>query len=354
MQKNLTIILMILLYSCGGDDSTSPSNESKYHSNDEAFLSQLIESGGIERDTLINRITVESVEISGEEYDRIIEMNLTDLELDNLPSSIGDLQFLEELDLSNNYFSDLPEELCEVYGNGVVLKIENNLLCDPTTITHCILDQIKVKFEEQNCESVFHDEEFEFIMEFIGANEADTLSEEIFGRVKWDWNENDSTMINNKGQHINRIIEIEWNSMEVDSIPETIQKLKYLKSFELENNLLRYLPSGITSLSQLEDLQIYNNLLAELPFFIGNMTQLSNFEANNNLLETIPESIGDLVNLTTLTLQNNNITTLPESLCNILDSELSINLVCNLLDSNLEGTVPECVQDYLGNQNCGQ
>ena len=84
------------------------------------------------------------------------------------------------------------------------------------------------------------------------------------------------------------------------------------------------------------------------------MTQLSNFEANNNLLETIPESIGDLVNLTTLTLQNNNITTLPESLCNILDTELSINLVCNLLDSDVEGTVPECVQVYLGNQNCGQ
>ena len=71
MQKNLSMILIFVMYSCGGDDSTSPSNESKYHSNDEAFLSQLIESGGIERDTLINRITVDSVEISGEEYDRI-------------------------------------------------------------------------------------------------------------------------------------------------------------------------------------------------------------------------------------------------------------------------------------------
>ena len=102
MQKTLSMILIFVMYSCGGDDSTSPSNESKYHSNDEAFLSQLIESGGIERDTLINRIIVESVEISGEEYDRIIEMDLSGLELDNLPSSIGDLQFLEELDLSNN------------------------------------------------------------------------------------------------------------------------------------------------------------------------------------------------------------------------------------------------------------
>ena len=74
MQKNLTIILIILLYSCGGDESTNPSGESKYHSNDEAFLSQLVEISGIERDTLINRITVEAVEISGsgEEYDRII------------------------------------------------------------------------------------------------------------------------------------------------------------------------------------------------------------------------------------------------------------------------------------------
>ena len=85
MQKNLTIILVILLYSCGWDESTNPSVESQYHSNDEDFLSQLVEISGIERDTLINRITAEAVNISGEEYDRIIEMNLSGLELDNLP-----------------------------------------------------------------------------------------------------------------------------------------------------------------------------------------------------------------------------------------------------------------------------
>ena len=77
MQKNLTIILMIILYSCRGDDSTSPPSEPKYHSNDEAFLSQLIDISGIERDTLINRITSEFVEISGEEYKRIIEIDLS-------------------------------------------------------------------------------------------------------------------------------------------------------------------------------------------------------------------------------------------------------------------------------------
>ena len=51
---------------------------------------------------------------------------------------------------AGNVDTYLPEELCEVYGNGVVLKIENNLLCDPTTIIHCILDQIKVKLFEQD------------------------------------------------------------------------------------------------------------------------------------------------------------------------------------------------------------
>ena len=347
MQKNLTIILMILLYSCGGDDSTSPSNESKYHSNDEAFLSQLIESGGIERDTLINRITVESVEISGEEYDRIIEMDLSGLALDNLPSSIGDLQFLEELDLSNNYFSDLPEELCEVYGNGVVLKIENNLLCDPTGITHCILNEVTVDFEKQNCTQIKHDQEMDFLLQFINENNLDSISATIFDNVTWSWSDTDSALTSDEKQ-IERIVEIKWINHGILSIPGTIQHLKFLTQLELEENKLSILPAELKWLKNLKDLQIHDNLLVALPEFIGDMSNLISLDIHNNLLTSLPNSVANLQNLTFLNVGNNKLNVLPEDLCGLAELQ-SINLECNDLDSTSED-VASCFEGLLGSQ----
>jgi len=348
MQKKLTFILMIIFYSCGGDKSTNPSGESKYHSNDEDFLSQLVEISGIERDTLINRITVEAVEISGsgEEYDRIIEMDLSSLELDNLPSSIGDLQYLEELDLSNNVFSDLPEELCEVYDNGVVLNVENNLLCDPTKITHCILDQIKVDFEKQNCTKVKYDQEMDFLLQFIRDNNLDSISTNIFDDIRWSWSETDSTLTSD-GKQVERIIDIKWIDYGISSIPGTIQHLEFLQQMELEANNLTSLPSELKKLHRLQDLQIHNNSLIALPAFIGNLDSLVSLDIHNNQLTGLPESIGNLNKLEFLNIGNNSITSLPDTLCGLYLNGLDINIECNELD---ETSVPSCLINELGSQ----
>ena len=346
MQKNLTIILMIILYSCRGDDSTSPPSESKYHSNDEAFLSQLIDISGIERDTLINRITSEFVEISGEEYKRIIEMDLSGLELNNLPSSIGDLQYLEELDLSNNYFSDLPEELCDVYGNGVVLNIENNLLCNPTTITHCILDQIKVDFEKQSCTKVKYDQEMDFLLQFIRDNNLDAISTNIFDDIEWSWSGTDSVLTSD-GKQVERIKDIKWIAYGISSIPGTIQHLEFLQQMELEGNNLSILPAELKYLKRLIDLQIHDNNLIALPEFIGNLDDLVSLDIHNNQLTELPLSIGSLSKLETLNIGNNKITSLPDTLCGLYENGLDINIECNELD---ESNVPSCLFNELGSQ----
>ena len=91
MQKYIAVLFTLLFYSCGEKNSANPSNETRYHSDDETFISQLIEANGIERDTLINRIIVETIIVAGDKYDRIIKMDISGLELDILPSSIGDL-----------------------------------------------------------------------------------------------------------------------------------------------------------------------------------------------------------------------------------------------------------------------
>ena len=88
-----------------------------------------------------------------------------------------------------------------------LLKIENNLLCDPTTITHCILDQIKVDFEKQSCTKVKYDQEMDFLLQFIRDNNLDSISTNIFDDIEWSWSETDSVLTSD-GKQVERIKDI--------------------------------------------------------------------------------------------------------------------------------------------------
>ncbi|MDP6570637.1 MAG: hypothetical protein QGF57_05295, partial [Candidatus Marinimicrobia bacterium] len=175
MKSMYLLTLFVVVFSCGGDSSTAPSGPS-YHSNEETFLNELTSLNSLEADSLEGRITLDDPEVTGENYDRIVALDLSGLDISELPSSVGGLEYIKELNLSGNQLSDLPGELCTIYSNGgVSINIDNNLLCDPTGITHCILGEIKVDFEKQNCTKVKHDQEMDFLLQFINENSLDSL-----------------------------------------------------------------------------------------------------------------------------------------------------------------------------------
>ena len=127
MKRLLTIFFILIFYSCGKNSSTNPSTGPNYHSDDNSFITELVNLNTLSMDSLNNRITVLSVESSNEKYDRIVTMDLSNLGLEYLPTTITNLTNLEDLDLSNNLFSNFPSELCEVANQLNTLKIEKNL-----------------------------------------------------------------------------------------------------------------------------------------------------------------------------------------------------------------------------------
>ena len=353
MKSMYLLTLLVLVLSCGGDSSTAPTGP-KYHSNEETFLNELISLNAIEADSLNGRITLDTPEVSVENYDRIIALDLSGLNITELPSSVGGLEYIKELNLSGNHLSDLPEGLCIVHSNGgVSINIDNNLLCDPTGITHCILGEIKVDFEKQNCTKVKHDQEMDFLLQFINENSLDSFSSTIFENVTWEWK--DSVLTNDEKQ-VERITEIKWVNLGISSLPGTIQHLEYLVSLELEENKLSVLPAEIKWLISLEILQAHDNQLVSLPAFIGNLTNLKYFDVQNNLLMSLPESLKNLSNLQLFNVGDNQITSLSDNLCT-LTTVTALNLECNDLDSS-SGEVADCFKDFLGSQlndpNCGE
>ena len=104
MQKNLTIILVILLYSCGDDSSTNPPSI-EYHTDDQNFINDLASVNSmLDTETIENGITKIEVDTEGVKFFKIKKLYMGSMNLDSIPSSIGDLDSLTILMLNNNKF----------------------------------------------------------------------------------------------------------------------------------------------------------------------------------------------------------------------------------------------------------
>jgi len=107
---------------------------------------------------------------------------------------------------------------------------------------------------------------------------------------------------------------------------------------------------------RLNDFGLTNNQLTSLPESIGDLSNLESLYLQFNQLTTLPESIGDLSSLTRLYLSSNQLTTLPESFCNLsIDwgggNELSPYSLL-IYNNQLCSSIPTCIEDYLGEQDC--
>ena len=100
MQKNLTIILIILLCSCGDDSSTNPPSID-YHTDDQQFIDDLATANGIiSTESITERITTVKIDSGSTKYYRIEKLHLGNMGLDSIPSSIGNLGSLNVLFLN--------------------------------------------------------------------------------------------------------------------------------------------------------------------------------------------------------------------------------------------------------------
>ncbi|MBA0689336.1 hypothetical protein Goari_007068 [Gossypium aridum] len=75
------------------------------------------------------------------------------------------------------------------------------------------------------------------------------------------------------------------------SLPNTIGSLRNLSLLNVSNNKLKYLPESIGICSSLEELQANDNLIEELPASVCNLVQLKSLSLNNNKVNQIPPNI---------------------------------------------------------------
>ena len=140
------------------------------------------------------------------------------------------------------------------------------------------------------------------------------------------------------------------------SIPPEVGNLTNLTYLFLSGNLIQQftgeIPSTIGNLTNLIHLDLlYNQLSGSIPPEIGNLINLNrlNLSYNNQLTGPIPPEIGNLINLSHLFLNNNQLTgEIPNSICDIYPNLDTFDIS----DNNLCPPYPECIEDYIGEQEC--
>ncbi|XP_076459454.1 malignant fibrous histiocytoma-amplified sequence 1 homolog [Babylonia areolata] len=118
-------------------------------------------------------------------------------------------------------------------------------------------------------------------------------------------------------------------------IPAALFSLEDLQSLNLSDNFFTEIPEEVLGLGHLTTLNMQRNALLRLPDNLFQLQNLSHLELSENYLETLPAAVGSLSSLIHLGLDRNRLTEIPDELCQVT------SLVSLAVSSNQLSSIPE-------------
>jgi internalin A len=222
-------------------------------------------------------------------------LDLSNLELAELPESLGELRQLQRLHISNTpleTFSDTLGRLTQLQN----LNVSNNPL-------------------KRLPESLGHLKKLQSL--YISNTLLEALPESL-GQLAQLQNlnvsDNPLKVLPERLGQLKRLQSLHISKAPLKGLPESLGQLKQLRSLHISNVLLEALPDSLGELTKLQSLHISNIPLKALPESLGQLKDLRTIHISNTPLKTLPESMGQLEQLQTLDAPRNKLTVLPESL----------------------------------------
>ncbi|KAJ3681748.1 hypothetical protein LUZ60_014321 [Juncus effusus] len=115
--------------------------------------------------------------------------------------------------------------------------------------------------------------------------------------------------------NLSNLSSLDLSSNQFSSLPELIGNLTNLKILNAETNDLEELPYTVGSCISLTELRLDFNRLKGLPQAIGKLENLQTLTLHYNRVKSLPTTMASLVNLRELDVSFNELETIPESLC---------------------------------------
>ncbi|XP_068633747.1 leucine-rich repeat-containing protein 1 [Battus philenor] len=239
-------------------------------------------------------------------------LDLSDNELQAIPTAISSLVNLQHLNISRNTLASIPDNMKALkYLMFLDLSV-NPLEKLPDAITNLIA------LKELYLNDTY--------LEYLPGN---------FGRLSnlniLELRDNYLMILPKSLSRSTELLRLDIGQNEFQQFPEVIGRFLKLRELWIDSNSFTTIPAIIKPLENLIHLEASNNMIEELAPEIGNCTQLLDLSLSINSLTQLPDSIGQLCNLTSLKLDNNRLYCLPESIGQLKSLE-ELMLMCNYLD----------------------
>jgi internalin A len=223
------------------------------------------------------------------------ELRLGNNQLTTLPPDIASLTALEQLDLSNNQFTTLPPAIASLTALEQ-LYLSNNQL---TTLPPSIASLLALRALN------------------LSNNQLTTLPPEIASLTvleQLDLSNNQFTTLPPAIASLTALWKLDLSNNQLTTLPPAITSLTALQYLYLSDNQLTTLPPAVTSLTAVHYLYLSDNQLTTLPPAIASLKSLHAFGLSNNQLTTLPPEIASLTGLSNLYLDGNQLASLPPAL----------------------------------------
>ncbi|KAJ0968123.1 hypothetical protein J5N97_025040 [Dioscorea zingiberensis] len=226
----------------------------------------------------------------------ITDLNLSENQITALPQTIDRLRFLQKLDIHSNQMTEIPETIGEL-SNLINLDVHANRLKSlPSSLGNLT-----------NLTSLD-----------LSSNQISELPDTLGNLTR-----------------LKRLI-LETN--EIEEIPYTIGSCSSLIELRLDFNRLKALPEAIGKLEKLEVLTLHYNRIKRLPTTMASLSDLREFDVSFNELELVPETLCFATKLVRLNVGRNfaDLQSLPRSIGNLEmleELDISSNQIRILPDS---------------------
>ncbi|THU73211.1 hypothetical protein C4D60_Mb04t20420 [Musa balbisiana] len=226
----------------------------------------------------------------------VVELNLSENRIMALPTSIGSLRSLKKLDIHSNQLINLPDSFGEL-SNLVDLDLHANRLKSlPSTFG--------------NLTSLANLD--------LSSNQLSVLPETIGNLTNLrslNVETNELEELPHTIGSCSALVELRLDFNHLKALPEAVGKLECLEILTLHYNRVKSLPTTMASLSKLKELDVSFNELESMPESLCFATSLVKLDVGRNFadLTALPRSIGNLEMLEELDISSNQIRTLPDS-----------------------------------------
>lgn len=259
---------------------------------------QFLSEANFRVDPTVDYPQVESLNLGG--------IGLRDDDWEKLMPQLTSLEWLKELDLSNNEFTMVHEDIGG-FECLQSLSLENNSLESFLEETHG-LKSLEVLQIGQNSLN-----EFPPGIIYLPGIRRLQVDRNCF-----------QTIPEQIGELRNLEDLVLWGN-QIRILPQSVGKLQKLKTLELHYNQLEEFPVELGSLKELRELRADRNLLCEISDEFGDLQNLEKLELWGNLIETVSPELERLQHLKILSLSNNQIAQLPESLFEMEGLEIQLD-----------------------------